>query len=101
MFIGVLIGRKVCCEYNENACYISNSKDSATQFMKDCGFKNSDFRIDEISMGKLTNDYGCSSGEYAMEELTFEKFTNIADKMGLKYTYEDYEMMPELKVVNL
>ncbi len=90
-----------CYQYNENACYIASSKDLAKQFMKDCGYTKSDFRIDEISMGKLINDYGCSSGEYAMEEITFEKFIKIAGEIELKYTYEDYEMMPELKVVSL
>ena len=69
--------------------------------MIDCGFNKSDFRIDEISIDKLVNDYGCSSGEYAMEKLAFERFKQIADEKEIKYEYEDFDMDPELKVVNL
>ena len=90
-----------CYEYNENACYLAESKESAIQFMIDCGYNKSGFRVDEISMHNLMNDYGCSSGEYAMELLVFEKFKKVADDNGLKYIYEDWYMDPSLKVVNL
>ena len=90
-----------CYEYNEDACYLAHSKDSATQFMINCGFNKLAFRIDEITIDKLVNDYGSSSGEYAMEKLAFEKFKQIADEKGIKYEYEDFDMDPELKVVNL
>jgi len=34
-----------CYEYNENACYLAESKESAIQFMIDCGYYKSDFRV--------------------------------------------------------
>lgn len=90
-----------CYEYNENACYLADSKDVATQFMMDCGYDKSDFRIDEISLNDLMNDYGCSSGEYAMEKFAFEKFKIIAEKNGIKHEVEEYDLDPTLMVVNI
>jgi len=90
-----------CYEYNENACYLADSQDVATQFMIDCGYDKSDFRIDEISLNDLMDDYGCSSGEYAMGKLTFENFKIIADENGIKYTVEEYDLDPTLMVVNI
>lgn len=90
-----------CYEYNENACYIADSKDVAKQFMLDCGYDKSDFRIDEISLKDLMNDYGCSSGEYAMEKLAFENFKIIADENGIKYKVEEYDLDPTLLIINI
>jgi len=90
-----------CYEYNEDACYIAESKESATQFMIDVGYNKSDFRIDKISMVHLINDFGCSSGEYAMEQLVFEKFEKGADERGLKFKYENFYLDPNLKIVYL
>lgn len=89
-----------CYEYCEDACYIANSRDSIKTFMTNCGFDNTNFRVDEISIDKLVNDYGCSLGEYAMEKLAFEKFEKIANNMKIKYEYKDFYLDPELKVVN-
>ncbi len=90
-----------CYEYNENACYLAVSQDMAKQFMIDCGYHKSEFRIDQISLNDLMKDYGYSSGEYAMEKLAFEKFKKIADKNGIKYSVENFEMDESLKVVNI
>ena len=90
-----------CYEYNEDACYLADSEDSVRQLMKACGYNKSDFRVDEISISMLMNDYGCSSGEYAMEQLAFENFKTFAKDTTLKYTYEDFDMDTKLKVVNL
>lgn len=90
-----------CYEYNENACYLAESQDTAKQFMIDCGYDESGFRIDRISLNDLMKDYGYSSGEYAMEELAFEKFKKIADKNGIKYSVENFELDETLKVVNI
>jgi hypothetical protein len=99
-FSGFILSEE-CYEYNENACYLANSKDVALQFMLDCGYNHSEFRIDEISINDLLNDYGCSSGEYAMEKLTFEEFKIFADENGIKYSAEEYDLDPTLIVVNI
>lgn len=90
-----------CYEYNENACYLADSQDVAMQFMLDCGYDKSDFRIDEISLNDLMNDYGCSSGEYVMEKLAFENFKIIANENGIKYKVEEYDFDSTLMVVNI
>ncbi|GJM01491.1 MAG: hypothetical protein DHS20C07_31700 [Methyloligella sp.] len=90
-----------CYEYNENACYLASNLEKARQFMFNCGYDRSEFRIDQISLNDLMNDYGCSSGEYAMEELAFEKFKKNADKKGINYRVEDFELDASLKVVNI
>jgi hypothetical protein len=99
-FSGYILSEE-CYEYNEDACYLANSKDVAQQFMLDCGYSQSTFLINEISINDLLNDYGCSSGEYAMEKLTFEKFKIIADENGIKYSDEEYYLDPTLIVVNI
>lgn len=90
-----------CYEYNENACYLSESKDSISQFMIDFGYTKSQFRIDEITIQHLIDDYGCSSGEFAMSEIVFERFKKAAAIFNLEYTSKDWYMDPNLKVVNI
>jgi hypothetical protein len=90
-----------CYEYNENACYIAESEDAAIQFMEDCGYDKSDFRIDAISLNDLQNDYGRSCGEFAMEKSAFEKFQRIAKENEIGFTVDDYDFDPTLKVVEL
>ncbi len=90
-----------CYEYNENACYIADTLNMAEQFMIDCGYDRSDFRIDEISINDLLNDYGCSCGEYAMEKLTFENFKLIAKGKNINYESEKFDRELDLMVVNI
>ncbi len=90
-----------CYEYNENACYISKSEDAANHFMQDCGYGKSDYRIDEVRLKDILNDYGCSSGEYAMEYAAYNKFKQIAETNRIKFTVEPYDFDPTLMVVNL
>lgn len=90
-----------CYEYNENACYISESEDAATQFMLDCGYETSDYRIDKVLFKDILNDYGCSSGEYAMESAAYHKFKQIAETNNIKFTVEPFDSDPMLMVVNI
>jgi len=90
-----------CYEYNENACYLADTQDVADQFMLDCGYRKSDYRIDKITIKDILNDYGCSCGEYAMENNAFIKFKKVADNKGIKFEVEPFELDPTLKVVNI
>lgn len=90
-----------CYAYNEDACYLANSHELAAQFMMDCGYSKSDFRIDEVSLHDLMVDYGCSSGEYAMEKITFDNFKILADENGIIYSFEEYYLDPTLIVVKI
>ncbi len=92
---------EACYEYNENACFLADSEESAKQFMWNCGYSKSDFRIDAISFKDIMNDYGVSSGEYAMEEQVFEKFKRIAEDSGTDYEAEEFYLDSTLMVVNV
>ena len=90
-----------CYEYNENACYLADSKESARQFMLNCGYEETDFKIDAISFKDIMNDYGVSAGEYAMEEKVFENFKRIAEDAGVEYEAETFYFDSTLMVVNI
>ncbi len=90
-----------CYEYIDNACFIAESPKSAVQFIVDCGYNVSNYRVDKISMSKMIRDFGCSMREYALEGLAFEKFKKIADEQGINYTVEDFELDENLKIVEL
>ncbi|MCG2710846.1 MAG: hypothetical protein L6420_08310 [Elusimicrobia bacterium] len=90
-----------CYEYNENACYITDSYESAKEFMEDnCGSSN-DYRIDKISFGDIMKDYGCSCGEYAMESGAFSIFKEIAVRNNVRYKAEKWDIDPSLTVVEI
>jgi hypothetical protein len=88
-----------CYEYNENACYISESKEAATRFMIDCGYRKSDCRVDQIVFKDILNDYGASCGEYAIESAAFNKFKQIAESNNIEFTVKPYYYDPTLMVV--
>ncbi|NOQ24455.1 MAG: hypothetical protein GQ564_03755 [Bacteroidales bacterium] len=90
-----------CYEYNENACYIAESEDVATQFMLDCGYGKSDFRIDKVLFKNILNDYGCSCGEYAMKSIAYDKFKKVAETNNIKFTAEPFDLDSTLMVVNV
>ena len=90
-----------CYEYNENACFISESEELSSQFMLDCGHGKSDYRIDKVLFKDILNDYGCSCGEYAMESLAYHKFKQIAEANNVKFIAEPFDLDPSLMVVNI
>jgi len=90
-----------CYEYNENACFIANTQESAKEFMDNCGHSVSDYRIDQVTFGDIINDFGCSSGEYAMESVVFSKFKKMANEENVKYESVEFEYDPTLTVVNI
>ncbi len=90
-----------CYEYNENACFIADTRELAKEFMNNCGHSVSDYRIDPVTFGDIINDYGCSSGEYAMEAIAFSKFKEIANEENVKYQASQFEFDSTLMVVNI
>ena len=56
-----------CYEYNENACYIAATSDTAQQFLEVSSLVPGDARMEAVYWDDLLRDYGCSGGEYAME----------------------------------
>ncbi len=90
-----------CYEYNENACFIADTQELAKEFMNNCGYSISDYRIDAVTFGDILDDYGCSSGEYAMEPIAFSKFKKSAKKDNIKYEAAQFELDPTLTVINI
>lgn len=91
-----------CYEYNENACYITDSYELAKEFMEDnCGYSSDDYRIDKISFGDIMKDCGCSSGEYAMESKAFSIFKEIAERNRVIYKAEKWDPDYSLTVVKI
>jgi len=90
-----------CYEYNENACFIADTESLSKQFMDNCGYSSSDYRIDTITFDKIMSDYGCSCGEYAMEPVAFSKFKQIAENNSVKFRAVKFEFDPTLTVVNV
>ncbi|MFK7980855.1 MAG: hypothetical protein AB8G86_12795 [Saprospiraceae bacterium] len=87
--------------YNENACYVADSSELAEQLMLDCGYSKLDFRIDEISLNDLLNDFGCSCHEYAMEKLAFKNFKLISKENDISFESEKFDTDLDLMVVNI
>jgi len=88
-----------CYEYNENACYIADSREAAEAFMENSD--TDDFRIDAVTIADIMNDYGVSSGEYAMESAAFRRFSAIAAANGIRFEAEPYDGDESLMVVNV
>ncbi len=90
-----------CYEHNEDACFIADTQELAKEFMNNCGYSISDYRIDEVTFNDINDDFGCSSGEYAMEPLAFSKFKELANKENVKYETTQFDFDPNLTVVNI
>ena len=93
-----------CYEYNENACYIADSRESMRRFLTGAMVSLSNYRIDPVSISDLEQDFGASSGEYALEMESLERFKRTAQARGMEFRSEPYDEpfgdQPELFVVN-
>ena len=90
-----------CYEYNEDACYLADTKEAARQFMLICGYSDRDFRIDAVTLADIMKDYGYSSGEYAMEKNAFRNFKQLAKENAIEYDAEKFDLDSDLMVVNI
>jgi len=90
-----------CYEYNENACYIAATEQSAKQFLQDACVVFRNGRIDLVSWDDLLKDYGCSGGEYAMEAEAFARFKSLAQQHGVSFEAEAYDGDDSLMVVEI
>jgi len=90
-----------CYEYIENACHITDSKESATQFMLNCGYDEDEYKIDAISFADIMKDYGSSLGEYTMDKKAFQNFKTTAENNSVKYAAKEFYLDETLMVVNV
>ena len=90
-----------CYEYNENACFIAATRDSAQQFLNVACMDPRDGRVDAVSWDDLLRDYGCSCGEYAMEAVAFARFRALAEEHNVSFEVEPYDGDDSLMVVEI
>ena len=89
-----------CYGYNENACYIADSKASADRFMRVAAFSG-EYRVEPVTLSRIMDDFGYSFGEFAMEKQAFERFRAAADAAGIRFHAGPVDFTPELTLVNV
>lgn len=90
-----------CYQYNENECFIAETRRAAQCFLQ-AGFTAPEYcRIDAINFGDIMQDYGASSGRYAMERKAFSRFKGVAEVNGTRFSVEPYDEDPSLLVVDI
>jgi hypothetical protein len=90
-----------CYQYNENACYIANTKSAAEAFLKNSYCDTEDCRIDAVTFGDIMADYGASCGEYAMEPEAYSRFKRVAKLNGVPFDAEPFDGDDTLMVVDI
>jgi hypothetical protein len=90
-----------CYEYNENACMIADSLESALEVMKRSFSDAEDCRIDAVTFRDIMSDFGGSCGEYAMESQVYDTFRRIAELNSVTFTSEPYDGDETLLVVEV
>lgn len=90
-----------CYEYNEDACFIADNKDTLKDFLDNCFTSHCNYRIDEVTIKDIMNDFGYSFGQYAMELEAFMVFKNIANKNNIKYKETKYDLDESLTIINI
>ena len=80
-----------CYEYNEDACYIANDKESLKKFLIGAMLPFENYRLDSITISDMIKDFGCSCGEYALEPKAWIRFERIAQEREVKYNVEKYD----------
>ncbi len=88
-----------CYQYNENACFIAETRAAAETFLRASCIDPGDCRIDTIRFGDIMKDYGASCGEYAMEREAFLRFKSVAELNGIQFRAEPYDGDEGLLVV--
>jgi hypothetical protein len=90
-----------CYEYNEDACYIADSREAAESFMENSLMGTGQSRIDAVTISEIMNDYGPSIGESAMEPAAFRRFKAIAAANGIRFRAVPYDGDVSLMVVDV
>ena len=90
-----------CWEYNENACLIASTADSAEVVLQNSWADPRDCRVEAVCFADVMRDYGVSGGEYAMELEAFRRFQEIAALNNVSFESEPYDGDDTLIVVNV
>ena len=93
-----------CYEYNENACYIADSRDSMRRFLSGAMVSLSEYKVVPVSIADFERDFGVSCGQYALEPDSLARFKKAAQTRGMQFTVEPYDeplgSEPELFIVD-
>ena len=90
-----------CCQYNENACFIAATRESADVFRCDGDTPADECRIEAVCFGEIMRDFGGCCGEYAMEREAFVRFRKTAELNGIRFRCEPYGGDDSLLVVEI
>ena len=90
-----------CYEYNENACFIASTLQSAEEFLDVACADPADGRVDAVCWNDLLRDFGCSGGEYAMEADAFARFRSLAEEHNVSFEAAAYDGDDSLMVVEI
>ena len=89
-----------CYGYNENACYIADTEARAHGFMREAAFAG-EYRIEPVTLSRIMDDFGYSSGEFAMELNAFGRFRAAANAAGIRYDNGSVEGCHDLMLVHV
>ena len=98
---GVFDSAEECWEYNENACLIASTADSAEVVLQNSWADPQDCRVEAVCFAEVMRDFGCSGGEYAMELDAFRRFEELAALNGVSFESEPYDGDDTLIVVEI
>jgi hypothetical protein len=90
-----------CYQYNENACFIADTRERADEFLRNGYSDVSDCRIDPVTFGDIMSDFRVSCGEYAMESQAYARLTTVAELNSVGFTFEPYDGDDMLLVVQV
>jgi len=90
-----------CYGYNENACFIGDTRAAAQQFLEDSRMSSGDFRIDAVAINEIMNDFGSSGGEFAMESEAFRRFRAVAAANDVRFEAIPFDGDESLMVVEV
>ena len=90
-----------CYEYNEDACFIASTPDSAQQFLNVACMIPQDGRVHPVCWEDVLRDYGVSGGEYAMEADAFARFRTLAEEHKVPFESKAYDGDDSLMVVEI
>jgi len=90
-----------CYGYNEDACFIGDTRAAAEQFMEDSLMGSGDFRIDAVTIDEVLSDFGSSLGEFAMEADAFRRFSTVAAANGIRFEARPFDGDESLMVVEV
>ena len=84
-----------CYGYDENECYIGDTKESVLEIFEDVS------SVEEIGIEEMKKDFGSSCGGYALEPKAYERFKRIAEREGIQYELKEEENRGNIYIIEM